>query len=142
MDLLNFAIDGQYIGLEWAPNHYADLHNNFCFENLHYSSATATLKLSWRKSSSKWARHEPWQALHLLFEGVSYWQVREREPTYPLSEDQTLQHICRTPPEARTEFENIYFNEDAQPCWDLTLHFQSEWGIKVSSTTVRLQVET
>jgi hypothetical protein len=54
-------------------------------------------------------------------------------------------HLCRTPPEMRgsedpAEFENIYFNEDAQSDYDLLLYFQSEWGLKVNATTVRLEL--
>ncbi|MCC3159426.1 hypothetical protein LJ737_19445 [Hymenobacter sp. 15J16-1T3B] len=39
-----------------------------------------------------------------------------------------------------SEFESIYFNEDAQPNYDLLLYFQSEWGLKVNAATVRLEL--
>ena len=138
MEFLNFKLDNQNIGLEWADSGYADLHNNFDFEELLYNPMAATLRLSWRKSTGEWARNEPCPALHLLFEGVSYLRVKERDPEYPASEDAALQHICRTPTEARDEFENIYFNQDAQLGYDLLLYFQSEWGLKVNAATVRL----
>ncbi|MCB2380514.1 hypothetical protein LGH70_23170 [Hymenobacter sp. BT635] len=141
MEFLNFTLDDQNIGLEWADGGYADLHNCFDFVELRYNPAAATLKLFWRKSTGKWAREVPWPGLHLLFEGVNYFHVKERDPEYPFSEDATVQHVCRTPFEAREEFENIYFNEDAQPEDDLLLYFQSKWGLKVNAATVSLQLE-
>ncbi|PJJ59904.1 hypothetical protein [Hymenobacter chitinivorans] len=142
MDFINFTLDKQNIGLEWANGGYADLHNDFDFVELRYNPAAATLRLSWQKSTGEWARNVPWPALHLVFEGVSYLRVKERDPEYPFSEDSTVQHICRTPTEAREEFENIYFNKDAQPDYDVLLYFESEWGIKVNAATGRLQLES
>ena len=141
MEYLNFTLDHQYTGLEWADGGYADLHNNFDFVELSHSPAAATLRLSWRKSTGEWARNVPWTGLHLVFEGVSYLRVKERDPAYPFSEDATLEHICRLPREAQEEFENIYFNEDAQPDYDLLLYFESEWGLKVNAASVSLQLE-
>lgn len=103
------------------------------------------LRLSWRKSPEEWANREPWAELHLVFEGVSFLRLKERGPKYPCSEDDCLLHICRTPPEMRAsqdaaEFENINFNEDAQPDYDQLLYFQTEWGLKINVTTVRLEL--
>ena len=141
MQLLNFEVGGQNIDLEWPDDGYADLHNDYNFRQLTYVPAERRLTLYWQKSSASWAKYAPARALHLIFEGVSYVQVKARDPEYPISEDDCLQNICRTPPEVRDEFENIYFNEDAQHSYDLTLYFQSEWGIKVNADTVRLQLE-
>ncbi|NVO85901.1 hypothetical protein [Hymenobacter terrestris] len=142
MELTNFAVDGQYIGLEWPKGH-ADLHNNFNFVRLEYQlHPRVGLVLEWTKSAGSWARKEPYQKLRLVFEGVRYLKIRERDPEYPFSEDDTVAQISRTPPEARDEFENMYFNEDAQPHYDLTIGFQSEWGIKVNADTVRLELES
>ncbi|WP_022822784.1 hypothetical protein [Hymenobacter norwichensis] len=142
MQLLNFAIGRQNIDLEWPDDGYADLHNHYDFSQLTYVPAEARLILSWQKSSGEWAKNAAAQTLYLLFEGVGYMQVKARDPDYPLSEDACLQSICRTPTESRDEFENIYFNVDAQHSYDLTLYFQSEWGIKVNADTVRLQLES
>ena len=142
MEFLNFMLDDQNIGLEWADAGYADLHNCFDFVEMRYAPAAATLRLSWRKSTGEWAREVTWPGLHLIFEGVGYLRIKERDPEYPFSEDATVQHICRTPLEARQEFENLYFNEDAQPDYDLLLYFQSEWAIKVNAATVRLKLES
>jgi hypothetical protein len=123
MQLLNFEVGGQYIDLEWADGGYADLHNDYDFSQLTYKPAEARLILSWQKSSGEWAKYAPAQALHLIFEGVGYMQVKTRDPEYPISEDDCPQHICRTSPEIRDEFEYIYFNEDAHHSYDLTLYF-------------------
>ncbi|UYZ64502.1 hypothetical protein [Hymenobacter weizhouensis] len=142
MKLLNFTLDDQYIGLLSSKNEYLDLHNNFEFVQLLHSPTTATLNLAWQKSSGKWAAQEQYRKIHLLFKGVDYLQVQARNPQYPASEDVTIQHICRTPVEARDEFESIYFNHDALPNYDLLLYFQSEWAIKVNAATVRLKLDS
>ncbi|QDA62387.1 hypothetical protein [Hymenobacter jejuensis] len=142
MKFLNFSIDSQHTGLTWADGGYADLHNDFDFLKLQYLQATAVIKLTWRKSAEKWAQDVPWQSLHLIFEGVSYFRVKERNPEVPISEGATLQHICFAPIEVREEFENIYFTHSAESNYDLLLYFQNEWGIKVDAATVRLQLES
>lgn len=142
MELINFRIGGQYIDLEWDADGYADLHNDFLFISLQYAPADVRLILEWTKSSGKWAKKVPYQGLLLIFEGVHFFKVKARDQEYPLSEDKTLAQISRTPIEARDEFENMYFNEDAQPHYDLTIGFQSEWGIKVNADTVHLELES
>ncbi|WP_019948479.1 hypothetical protein [Hymenobacter aerophilus] len=142
MELTNFTIYGQYIGLEW-PNGYADLHNNFNFVRLVYQlQPQMRLLLEWQKPSGSQAAELPYQKLRLVFEGVAYLKINERDPDYPFLEDEILAHLSRTPPEARDEFENIYFNEDAQAHYDLTMCFQNGWGIKVNADTVRLELES
>ena len=143
MQFLNFSIGGSYIDLQWPESGYADLHNAYDFTSLHFEPSPARLRLSWRKSAESRAKQEPWTELHLQFEGVSYLDVQARDPEYPFSEDGCLMHLCRTPPERRgtkdrAEFENIYFNKDARPDYDLLLYFQSEWGLKVNAATVEL----
>ncbi|RTQ52270.1 hypothetical protein EJV47_04390 [Hymenobacter gummosus] len=128
MKFLGFSLGGQNIDLEWPGGGYADLHNNFNFTALHFEPSQARLRLSWRKSAGEWAKREPWAELHLLFEGVSFLRIKERDPEYPLTEDGCLVNICLTPQNVRDEFENIYFDEDAEPDYDLTLYFQSEWA--------------
>ncbi|OWP62548.1 hypothetical protein CDA63_13650 [Hymenobacter amundsenii] len=142
MELTNFRIGGQYIDLEWGTDGYADLHNDFDFTNLQYAPANARLLLEWTKSSGKWANKVPYQSLRLVFEGVYFFKVKARDPEYPLSEDKTLAQISRNPPEACDEFQSMYFNEDAQSHYDLTIGFQSEWGIKANAATVRLELES
>lgn len=141
MEFVNFTIGGQNIDLEWPNEGYADLHNDYDFSRLTYVSAEASLILLWKKSSGKWADNAPCQMIQLTFNNVSYFQLKERDSAYPVSEDSCLQSICRSPQSARDEFESIYFNKDAHDNYDLTLYFQSEWGIKVNSDTVYLKLE-
>ncbi|KAA9339530.1 hypothetical protein F0P96_02620 [Hymenobacter busanensis] len=141
MELLNFRICGSYIGIESPETGHIDLHNNFDFEHLHFEPTTGTLKLSWQNSKGLWAKRVPWSILGLNFTGVTYLHIKERDPEYPFTEDAALANICHTPPNARDEFETVYFNEDAKPDYDLTLYFQSEWGLKVNAATVRLDLE-
>ncbi|TGE29016.1 hypothetical protein [Hymenobacter metallicola] len=142
MEFLNFTLDGQNIGLEWSNGGYADLHNSFKFVDLQYAPAAATLRLRWQKSTGDWAKNVPWQGLHLVFEGVTYFRVKERDPDFPISEDDCLRDICCTPSEMRDDFDNCYTGRNWPAEYDLQLVFQSEWGIKVNAVTVRLQLES
>ncbi|TYZ10561.1 hypothetical protein FY528_08835 [Hymenobacter lutimineralis] len=141
LEFLNFSLDDQYIGLEWPKNGYADLHNNFNFTQLQYVPSEAKLILCWTKSSGDWAKKVPWQKLELLFSGVSYFHVKERDAEYPISEDDCLRDICRAPMEARGDFDNIWLDRNPPLDYDLQLVFQSEWGIKVNAATVMLKLE-
>jgi hypothetical protein len=142
MKLLNFAIGSQNIDLEWPDGGYADLHNDYDFSQLTYVPVEARLILSWRKSSGEWAKNASAQALHLIFEQVSYLQVKARDPEYPISEDDCLRDICRTSSEARTDFDDVWVDPNPPMEYDLQLVFQSEWGIKVNADTIRLQLES
>jgi hypothetical protein len=141
MDFLSFTIDDQYIGLEWALDGYADLHNNFDFTDLHYFPTEARLIMCWKKSAGDWVPNVLWQTLKLVFEGVSYLQVRERNPEFPISDDNCMRDICRTPVEARQDFDSIWLDRTPPSDYDLQLAFQSEWAIKVNATTVALNIE-
>jgi hypothetical protein len=141
MELVNFAIGGNHIDLEWPDGGYADLHNDYDFRQLTYVPAEVRLILSWHKSSGEWAKNASAQALHLLFEGVSYMHVKARDPDYPISEDNCLRDLCRVAPEERTDFDHLWDNRNPPAEYDLQLVFQSEWGIKVNADTVRLQLE-
>jgi hypothetical protein len=141
MQLLNFVVGHQHIDLEWADGGYADLHNEYDFSQLTYAPVEAKLILSWQKSSGEWAKNAAAQALHLVFEGVGYLQVRARDPEYPISEDDCLRDICHTPPEERADFDHLWESKNPPAEYDLQLVFQSEWGIKVNADTVRLQLE-
>ncbi|HEX8425619.1 hypothetical protein [Hymenobacter sp.] len=142
MKLLNFVIGSQNIDLEWPDGGYADLHNDYDFSQLTYVPAEARLTLSWRKSSGKWAKYAPSQALHLVFEKVSYLQVKARDPAYPISEDECLRDICFSPLDERADFDHVWESHTLPPARDLQLVFQSEWGIKVSADTVLLELES
>ena len=141
MQLLNFTLGGQYIDLEWPDGGYADLHNDYDFDQLIYTPAKAKLTLIWQKSSGEWAKHAQAKVLRLLFDGVSYLHVKARGPEYPVSEDKYLRDICRTPPEVRANFDDTYVDRNPPAEYDLQLVFQSEWGIKVNADTVLLALE-
>ena len=143
MELTNFRIGGQYIDLEWGTDGYADLHNCFDFRSLHYAPIDTRLILEWTKSTGNWAKEIPYQKLRLVFQGVNYFKVQERDPDDPfLEDDDRVSQISLNPPEARDEFQSMYLNEDAQPHYDLTIGFETGWGIKVSAATVHLELES
>ena len=138
MEFVNFSIDDQYIGLTWNTSEYADLHNNFDFQELRYNPTEAKLELEWRKSSGMWTQQVKWQELKLVFEGVDYFAIRQRDADMPTSENTAVAHLCRIHPDSREDFDNIYFHADVQSAYDLLILFESEWAIKVNAATVSL----
>ncbi|SDY89329.1 hypothetical protein [Hymenobacter psychrophilus] len=142
MKLANFNLGGQSIDLEWNADGYADLHNDFDFTSLTYEPTGAKLILEWAKSSGEWAKNAPCRVVRLVFEGVNYFNVKGRDPEYPINEDDCLRDICRTPIEERHEFDNYWEDKNPPAEYDLQLVFQSEWGIKVNADTVRLELES
>jgi hypothetical protein len=135
MYLKNFAIGGDYISLEWQA-HNLDLHNNFDFKSVHYDLELKQLELVWLRSTEKWAKNENLPGLMLVFNGVHFFLVKERDPEYPFSEDSCLCNISFHPTSAREEFDNFY--QTIGPGDDLTFFFQSEWGIKVNAEAAEL----
>lgn len=141
MQLLNFTLGDQYIDLEWPDGGYADLHNDYDFQQLRYEPTEARLTLSWQQSSGEWARHAQAATLHLLFEGVTYVHVKARDLGHPIGEDECLRDLCRTPPGDLATFDEVWVDRNPPAEYDLQFVFQSEWGIKVNADTVRLQLD-
>lgn len=141
MQFLNFSLGRQNIDLEWPDGGYADLHNDFTFDSLHFEPSRATLILTWRKSPGEWAQRVPWQTLRLHVTGVSCLRMQERDPGFPLTEDDCLSDIWLMPTSLRDDFENVCDSSKMNSDYDLALRFQSEWGLKINAATVELQLE-
>lgn len=143
MELANFTVGGQNIDLEWDADGYADLHNCYDFVRLEYRlRPQLELVLEWAKLPGAQTFGESHNTLRLLFEGVTFLKIKERDPEYPFAEDEILALISRTPVDDREAFSHIYFNADIQPDCDLTMEFQNGWGIKVNAATVRLELDS
>lgn len=134
MELLNFELYGDGISLEWQGSNF-DLHNNFNFEGFNYNLPLRQLKLVWRRSTGAWAKNAALLGLTLVFQNVSFLKVKERDGEYPFTEDDCLCNISHHPTEMRDEFDSVMLGKSS-PGDDLTLSFQSEWGIKINSETV------
>ena len=135
MHLINFTLDRDGISLNWQ-GHNLDLHNCFNFESLEYNPLHQQVTLHWVRSPEPWAKNTPLAGLKLIFKNVSFFRVKERDADYPLTEDDCLISLSFHPTEMRDDFDSIC--EAFAPTDDLTLFFQSEWGIKINAATAEL----
>ena len=135
MQLKNFQLSSDGISLKWQ-GHDLDLHNCFNFERLTYNLPLKQIEASWLRSLEEWAKGTALPGLTLIFKDVSFFRVKERDPEYPLTEDDCLLSASFHPVELRDEFDSISIS--SSPADDLTFFFQSEWGFKVNAVTVEL----
>jgi hypothetical protein len=136
MQLKNFQLSSDGISLEWQ-GHDLDIHNCFDFERLTYNLPLRQIEASWLRSPEEWAKGTVLPGLTLVFDEVSFFRVKERDPEYPLTEDNCLLSASFHPVELRDEFDSIFLSNS--PADDLTFFFQSEWGFKINAATVELQ---
>jgi hypothetical protein len=136
MQLQNFQLSSDGISLEWQ-GYDLDLHNCFEFERLTYNLPLKQIEASWLRSPEEWAKGTVLPGLTLVFNEVSFFRVKERDPEYPLTEDNCLMSASFHSVELRDEFDSISFSNS--PDDDLTFFFQSEWGFKINAATVELQ---
>jgi hypothetical protein len=136
MQLQNFQLSRDGISLHWQ-GHELDLHNCFDFERLTYKLPLRQIEVSWLRSPEEWARGTVLLGLMLIFSEVSFFRVKERDPEYPLTEDNCLMSATFHPTELRHEFDSISLSNSHTD--DLTFFFQSEWGFKINAATVELQ---
>jgi hypothetical protein len=135
MHLTNFGLDRDGISLNWQ-GHNLDLHNCFTFESLRYNPLHQKVTLQWIRSPEPWAKITTLAGLALLFKNVSFFRVKERNADYPPSEDDCLVSLSFHPVDMRDDFDSIYMAVVSPD--DLTLFFQSEWGIKINAESVEL----
>jgi len=88
MNTKNFIIDDD-IYIVFEGNHF-DLHNDYDFTGYEYSVDACRLSLSWKIGTGDWVRDGQPPSLRLDFEGVSYFEVKPRNPELPHTEDSCL----------------------------------------------------
>jgi hypothetical protein len=135
MQLKNFQLNSDGISLSWQ-GYDLDLHNCFDFQSIRYAIQSREIELFWLHSPEEWAKRTALPGLKLVFNEVSFFRVKERDPEYPLTEDSCLMHVSFHPVELRNEFDSISLS--SSPTDDLTF-FQSEWGFKINAAAVELQ---
>ncbi|MBC6609380.1 hypothetical protein H8B15_00485 [Hymenobacter sp. BT507] len=141
MKLLNFTINS-LITLKWSDGGYADLHNDFVFNQLIYEPQIASVTLHWTKSTEEWAKRVQIASLKIVFTNVNFLCVKERDASYPLSDDECLSEIGWSLPDEKDNFDNFYLDQDAQFTYDLIICFQSEWAVKLNADTAQLFIDT
>ena len=104
MKLINFNIDKDSIALLYNGQ-YLDIHNCYEFRGFHFDNLNKTLILTWTRSVEEWSNEERC-GFQLLFKGVTYFKVRERDSELPYTEDTCLSFIGFLEQDLRNNFDS------------------------------------
>lgn len=132
MRLTNFNIDNDNIALTYNDK-YLDLHNNFDFRGFQYDTTSNQLELLWTRSHEDWAK-ENILAFKLVFRGVTFLKIQERDSSLPASEDSCLSLIGFLPQDLRDNFDGYVEQKNVTEQDDLNISFQSEQAFKINSS--------
>jgi hypothetical protein len=132
MRLTNFNIDNDNTGLNYNGV-YLDLHNNFDFRAFNYDVSSRQLELTWTRSHEDWA-NEKIPSFKLVFRGVQFLKIQERDNSLPSSEDTCLSIIGFLPSDLRDNFNGYVEQKNAKETDDLNILFQSDQAFKISCT--------
>jgi hypothetical protein len=135
---INFQVTDNY-ALNYQGRHI-DLHNNFDFNNLEYSTETMTLVLRWIKSSGDWVKEDELSHLALVHKNVSYLFILPRDPEMPLSEDSCLSDITFFPSSSRDINNSVIHQGLPGEGDDILYIFQSEQVIRVHCEEIELLI--
>ena len=80
-------VDGIYLV---QGSYELDLHNNFDFKNLEYSTVERKLVLSWERAKGDWVSLDTPKALTIEFKGVSEFRFMPRDSEMPFTEDDCI----------------------------------------------------
>ncbi len=138
---MNFVVGSQNIDLEWPDGGYADLHNDFIFNKLSFEPSSAKATLEWKKSAGEWAQNVTISSLRLIFLGVSFLRIRERDNDYAFPDDACLSEVGWLPQEKRDDFDSFCLTQDVKLTYDLLFRFESGWAIKLNADTVELRLK-
>ena len=139
MKLNGFSVAEDCIALERGSD-YFDLHNNFDFQGLEYSTALRTLDLHWIRGVGDWIKATEPVELQLSFAGVFLFKTRERHPEMPFTEDDCLASIGFIWDEMLPEMDGYTSNQPKDDCTHLIANFMSGFSIKVGAEYVTLNV--
>lgn len=133
---VNFKIIENY-ALSYQGRHI-DLHNNYEFTGMEYSTRKMTLTLRWIKSSGDWIKDDELLQLMLVHKSVSYLSISPRDLEMPFSEDSCLSDITFFPSSARDVNDSIISKTLPAVEDDILYIFQSEQIIRVHCEEIEL----
>ena len=139
MKLEGFSIAKDCIALERGSD-YFDLHNNFDFQGLAYSSAQRTLELRWSRGAGNWVKPTEPSELRLVFAGVYLFKAHERDAEIPFTEDDCLDSIGFIWDNLLSEMHGYTSNQSGEGCMHLNAMFMSGFSIKVGAESAALHV--
>ena len=139
MKLIEFSISKDCIALERGAD-YFDLHNNFDFKGLAYSSAQRTLDLFWQRGTGDWIKATEPEKLRLVFSEVYLFKTHERDVDFPFTEDDCLDSIGFLSNDMLAEMGSFTSNKPKEGRTHLIAIFMSNFSIKVGAESVALHV--
>lgn len=137
MKQTNFNIANDNIALNYNGM-YLDLHNNFDFRSYTYDVTSRQLEFVWTRSHEKWAK-ENICGFKLVFDGINFLKVRERDSSIPFTEDNCLSQIGFLQQNMRDDFDSFINQEDVTETDDLNIVFQSEQAFKINCISVKFE---
>ena len=123
------------------PPHELDLHNNFDFDDVHYSIKDRTLLLRWRRSEGEWVAAGTPASLSIEFREVSEFRFHPRDPGLPFSEDDCVRTFGFWTDEDWAD--GVIVTEPTQtpePSWRTAIDFMSGAMIIVQASFAHAQV--
>lgn len=142
MKLTNFNIDIGGIGL-LVNDKYLDLHNNYDFRSDHYDATSNSFEIIWTRSHEDWA-NEDIAAFKIIFNNVSYLNIRERDSSLPFTDDRCLHSIGFESSDRRDDHDSDVLIADGMDADDLNIVFYNDRSIKINSRSadfIELQEE-
>ena len=139
MRLNGFCISEDFIALECDQKRY-DLHNNFVFQGLTYSSEQRTLNLLWRRGRGDWVNPAEPAELRLSFARVYLFKTQERNSELPFTEDNCLDSIGFMWDDLAAEMQAFTSSEPKDGCTHLIANFVSGLSIKIGAESATLHI--
>ena len=137
MEKINFSVDGNY-AIDTAGKH-VDLHNNFDFTGLEYSTDTNQVCLSWVKSSGDWIPKDEAKRLNIVFDKVSLLRVKG-DLSSDLSTRTTLSFMGYLHPEDVALMDGCLDEQEANSDYHMIFIFEDGLVIKVFSDTAECKI--
>jgi len=132
--------DGIYLV---QSSHELDLHNDYDFQDLHYSTKDRTLLLHWQRGRGDWVPPDIPSSVSIEFREVSEFRFLPRDGKLPFTEDDCLNTFGYWTDE---EWADGVFLPDPtrtpDPSWLTGIDFVSGAIIAVRAASVRARIET
>ena len=125
------------------PPHELDLHNNFDFQGLQYSTEDRTLLLGWRRSKGEWVASGAPASVCVEFREVSEFRFLPRDAKIPFTEDDCVNSFGYWTDEDWAN--GVIVVEPSQtpdPRWLTAIGFMSGAVIAVQAASAHARIET
>lgn len=130
--------DGIYLS---QPPHELDLHNNFDFCGLYYSTEDRTLSLHWRRSTGDWVAAGTPASVSVEFQEVSEFRFLPRDAERPFTEDDCVSTFGYWTDEGWAD--GVFMPDPTQapdPRWLTAIHFMSGATIAVQASSAQARI--